>query len=391
MPPIIPEYVNKQIKKQKINLWLLDFFQLRLYSAKKSLILGAKMYNWLMKFFSADMAIDLGTANTLIYVKGRGIVLNEPSVVAVAENRLLGRKEILAVGTEAKQMFGRTPGTISAVRPLRDGVIADFEVAEEMIKYFIRKVHRKNPLAAPLIIICVPSCATQVERRAIQEAADAAGARKVYIVEESTAAAIGAGLPVEKPIGSMVLDIGGGTTEVAVLSLGGIVYSNAVRTAGDQMDLDIIEYVRKNKNLLIGENMAEDIKKRIGNAISPKDKANELTMKIKGRDLLSGTPRETVITESQVASALAQTVNKIVNTVHQALEETPPELSADIADLGIAMTGGGSLLRGLDAAIRAATGLPAFLVDNPLACVACGSGKMLSSLDKNKHILQTMY
>ena len=391
MPPIIPEYVNKQIKKQKINLWLLDFFQLRLYSAKKSLILGAKMYNWLMKFFSADMAIDLGTANTLIYVKGRGIVLNEPSVVAVAENRLLGRKEILAVGTEAKQMFGRTPGTISAVRPLRDGVIADFEVAEEMIKYFIRKVHRKNPLAAPLIIICVPSCATQVERRAIQEAADAAGARKVYIVEESTAAAIGAGLPVEKPIGSMVLDIGGGTTEVAVLSLGGIVYSNAVRTAGDQMDLDIIEYVRKNKNLLIGENMAEDIKKRIGNAISPKDKANELTMKIKGRDLLSGTPRETVNTESQVASALAQTVNKIVNTVHQALEETPPELSADIADLGIAMTGGGSLLRGLDAAIRAATGLPAFLVDNPLACVACGSGKMLSSLDKNKHILQTMY
>ena len=391
MPPIIPEYVNKQIKKQKINLWLLDFFQLRLYSAKKSLILGAKMYNWLMKFFSADMAIDLGTANTLIYVKGRGIVLNEPSVVAVAENRLLGRKEILAVGTEAKQMFGRTPGTISAVRPLRDGVIADFEVAEEMIKYFIRKVHRKNPLAAPLIIICVPSCATQVERRAIQEAADAAGARKVYIVEESTAAAIGAGLPVEKPIGSMVLDIGGGTTEVAVLSLGWIVYSNAVRTAGDQMDLDIIEYVRKNKNLLIGENMAEDIKKRIGNAISPKDKANELTMKIKGRDLLSGTPRETVITESQVASALAQTVNKIVNTVHQALEETPPELSADIADLGIAMTGGGSLLRGLDAAIRAATGLPAFLVDNPLACVACGSGKMLSSLDKNKHILQTMY
>lgn len=352
---------------------------------------GKTMYNWLMKFFSADMAIDLGTANTLIYVKGRGIVLNEPSVVAVAENRLLGRKEILAVGTEAKQMFGRTPGSITAVRPLRDGVIADFEVAEEMIKYFIRKVHHRNPLAAPLIIICVPSCATQVERRAIQEAADAAGARKVYIVEESTAAAIGAGLPVEKPVGSMVLDIGGGTTEVAVMSLGGIVYSNAVRTAGDQMDLDIIDFVRKNKNLLIGENTAEDIKKRIGTAISPKDKANELTMKIKGRDLLSGTPRETVITESQVASALAQTVSKIVNTVRQALELTPPELSADIADLGIAMTGGGSLLRGLDAAIRAATGLPAFLVDNPLACVACGSGKMLSSLDKNKHILQTMY
>ena len=353
--------------------------------------MGLNMYNWLMKFFSADMAIDLGTANTLIYVKGRGIVLNEPSVVAVAENRLMGRKEILAVGTEAKQMFGRTPGTISAVRPLRDGVIADFEVAEEMIKYFIRKVHRKNPLAAPLIIICVPSCATQVERRAIQEAADAAGARKVFIVEESTAAAIGAGLPVEKPVGSMVLDIGGGTTEVAVMSLGGIVYSNAVRTAGDQMDTDIIDFVRKSKNLLIGENTAEEIKKKIGTAIMPKDKANELTMKIKGRDLLSGTPRETVITESQVASALAQTVAKIVDTVHQALQSTPPELSADIADLGIAMTGGGSMVRGLDAAIRAATGLPVFLVDNPLACVACGCGKMLSSLDKNKHILQTMY
>ncbi len=349
------------------------------------------MYNWLMKFFSADMAIDLGTANTLIYVKGRGIVLNEPSVVAVAENRLMGRKEILAVGSAAKQMLGRTPGTISAVRPLRDGVIADFEVAEEMIKYFIRKVHRRNPLAAPLIIICVPSCATQVERRAIQEAADAAGARKVFIVEESTAAAIGAGLPVEKPLGSMVLDIGGGTTEVAVMSLGGIVYSNAVRTAGDQMDIDIIDFVKKNKNLLIGENTAEEIKKRIGTAISPKDKANELTMKIKGRDLLSGTPRETVITESQIASALSQTVAKIVDTVSQALALTPPDLSADIADLGIAMTGGGSQLRGLDAAIRAATGLPVFVVDNPLACVACGSGKMLSSLDKNRHILQTMY
>ena len=349
------------------------------------------MYNWLLKFFSADMAIDLGTANTLIYVKGRGVVLNEPSVVAVAENRLLGRKEILAVGSEAKQMFGRTPGTITAMRPLRDGVIADFEVAEEMIKYFIRKVHHRSLMTAPLIIICVPSCATQVERRAIQEAADAAGARKVYIVEESTAAAIGAGLPVDKPVGSMVLDIGGGTTEVAVMSLGGVVYSNAVRTAGDQMDFDIIDYVRKNKNLLIGENTAEEIKKSIANAIAPKDKTTELSMKIKGRDLLSGTPREVVITESQVASALQNTVNKIVDTVRVALEQTPPELSADIVDYGIAMTGGGALLRGLDAAIRAATGLPVFLVDNPLACVATVTGKMLNNLDKNRHVLQTMY
>lgn len=349
------------------------------------------MYNWLMKFFSADMAIDLGTANTLIYVKGRGIVLNEPSVVAVKEDRLIGRKEIMAVGTEAKEMIGRVPGVITAVRPLRDGVIADYEVAEEMIKYFIHKVHRHNPLAAPLIIVCVPSCATQVERRAIQEAADAAGARKVYIIEESTAAAIGAGLPVEKPLGSMVLDIGGGTTEVAIMSLGGTVYSNAVRVAGDQMDLDIINYIHKNKNLLIGENTAEDIKKKIGTAIPPKDKANEMTMKVKGRDLLSGTPRETEISETQVAMALSQTVNKIIDTVRQALALTPPELSADIVDLGIAMTGGGSMLRGLDAALRAATGLPAFLVDRPLECVARGSGMMLSNLDKGKHILQTMY
>ncbi len=349
------------------------------------------MYNWLMKFFSADMAIDLGTANTLIYVKGKGIVLNEPSVVAIAENRLLGRKEILAVGKEAKDMFGRTPGTITAVRPLRDGVIADFEVAEEMIKYFIRRIHRRSLMMAPLIIICVPSCATQVERRAIQEAADAAGARKVYIVEESTAAAIGAGLPIDKPVGSMVLDIGGGTTEVAVMSLGGIVYTDAVRIAGDQMDFDIIDYVRRNKNLLIGENTAEEIKKTIGTAVAPKDKSLELSMKIKGRDLISGTPREITITESQVANALSQTTSKIINVVCKALESTPPELSSDMVERGIAMTGGGALLRGLDCAIRAATSLPVFLVDNPLECVTYGSGKMLSNVEKNKHILQTMY
>jgi rod shape-determining protein MreB len=349
------------------------------------------MYNYLMKLLSADMAIDLGTANTLIYAKGQGIVLNEPSVVAVAENRLLGRKEVLAVGVEAKQMLGRTPGTITAVRPLRDGVIADFEVAEEMIKYFIRKVHKRRVMAAPLIIICVPSCATQVERRAIQEAADAAGARKVFIIEESTAAAVGAGLPIGKPVGSMVLDIGGGTTEISIMSLGGVVYSNAVRVAGDQMDADIIDYVRKNKNLLIGESTAEEIKKNIGCALPPKDKNSERTMKIKGRDLLSGTPRETTITESQVAGALSVTVSKIIDTVRQALELTPPELSADIVDYGIAMTGGGALLRDLDVAIRKATGLPAFLVDDAVSCVARGSGEMLSDLDKFRHILQTMY
>jgi rod shape-determining protein MreB len=349
------------------------------------------MFNGLMKYFSSDMAIDLGTANTLIYVAGHGVVLNEPSVVAVAENRLLGRREVLAIGMEAKQMLGRTPGTISAIRPLKDGVIADFEIAEEMIKFFIRKVHKNFALAAPMIIICVPSCATQVERRAIQEAADSAGARKVYIVEESTAAAVGAGLPIDKPVGSMVLDIGGGTTEVAVLSLGGVVYTNAVRVAGDQMDLDIIDYVRKNKNLLVGETTAEEIKKRIGCAIAPKDKKDEKSMNIKGRDLLTGVPRETTITETQVAAALAQTVGKVVDTVKLALESTPPELSADIVDFGIAMTGGGSMLRSLDLAIRNATNLPAFLVDEPLSCVARGSGKMLVDIEKSRHILQTMY
>lgn len=349
------------------------------------------MLNGLMKYFSSDMAIDLGTANTLIYVAGHGVVLSEPSIVAVMENRLLGRKEILAIGSEAKQMLGRTPGTISAIRPLRDGVIADFEIAEEMIKYFIRKVHKNFALAAPMIIICVPSNATQVEKRAIQEAADSAGARKVYIVEESTAAAVGAGLPIDKPVGSMVLDIGGGTTEVAVMSLGGVVFTSAVRGAGDQMDQDIIDYVRKNKNLLIGEATAEEIKKRIGTAIAPKDKKDEKSMSIKGRDMLTGVPRETIITESQVAAALAQTTSKIVDTVKQALEVTPPELSADIVDFGVAMTGGGSMLRGLDLAIRNATNLPVFLVDDPLSCVARGCGKMLADIEKAKPILQTMY
>ncbi|MDR0319387.1 MAG: rod shape-determining protein [Rickettsiales bacterium] len=349
------------------------------------------MLKQLSKFFSSNIAIDLGTANTLIYVQGKGIILNEPSVVAVAENRLLGRKEVLAVGAEAKSMLGRTPGTISAVRPLRDGVIADFEIAEEMIKYFIRKVHKRLVLTAPLIIICVPSCATQVERRAIQEAADAAGARKTFIIEESIAAAVGAGLPVNKPTGSMVLDIGGGTTEVAVMSLGGVVYSNAVRVGGDQMDLDIIDYARRNKNLLIGETTAEEIKKKIGCALAPKDKKEDLQMTIKGRDLISGVPRETKITESQVASALNQTVNKIIDTVRQALESTPPELAADIVDYGIVMTGGGSLLKGLDAAIRQSTGLPVFLADDPLTCVAVGSGRMLDDLNGNTSLLKTMY
>jgi rod shape-determining protein MreB len=349
------------------------------------------MLKKLSSMFSSNIAIDLGTANTLIYVQGKGIVLNEPSIVAVVENHLLNHKEVLAVGTEAKTMFGRTPGTIAAIRPLRDGVIADFEVAEEMIKYFIRKVHQRLLLTAPVIIICVPSCATQVERRAIQEAADAAGARKTYIIEESVAAAIGAGLPIDKPVGSMVVDIGGGTTEVAVMSLGGVVYSNAVRIAGNQMDLDIIDYVRRNKNLLIGETTAEEIKKKIGCAISPKDKKEDLQMTIKGRDLISGVPREAKISESQIAAALSQTVGKIIDTTRLALESTPPELAADIVDYGIVMTGGGSLLRGLDVAIRQSTGLPVFLADDPLSCVALGSGIMLDNLGKHNNVLKSMY
>ncbi len=349
------------------------------------------MYMWLLKMFSSDIAIDLGTANTLIYTKAEGIVLNEPSVVAVAENRLLGRREVLAVGADAKRMLGRTPGTIHAIRPLRDGVIADFEIAEEMIKYFIKKIHKRAYFTAPLIVICVPSGATQVERRAIQEAAEMAGARKVYIIEESVAAAIGAGLPIDKPTGSMVLDIGGGTTEVAVMSLGGVVYSNSVRVGGDQMDTDIIDYVRRNKNLLIGETTAEEIKKKIGTAIAPKDKKEEVQITIKGRDLINGVPREAKISESQVASALTQTVAKIIDTVRQALESTAPELAADIVDYGIVMTGGGALLKGLDVAIRQATGLPVFVADDPLSCVARGSGMVLEDLDRASHILKTMY
>lgn len=381
---------TSNLKPQTFFGYILDFIKIVVYTERDKKWNG-EMYNWLMKFFSADIAIDLGTANTLIYVKDQGIVLNEPSVVAILENRLIGKKEILAVGDEARGMLGRTPGTIRAVRPLQDGVIADFEVAEEMIRHFIRKIHKRSMLTAPLIVICVPSCATPVERRAIQEAADSAGARKVYIVEESTAAAIGAGLPIEKPVGSMVLDIGGGTTEISVISLGGVVYSNAIRTAGDQMNRDIIEWVRKNKNLLIGEVTAENVKKEIGCALPPRDKAAELRVKVKGRDLISGMPREIEITESNTADAMTQTVARIISLIQSTLEITPPELTADIVDYGIAMTGGGSLLRDLDVAIRQATNLPVFVVDEPLYCVANGSGNILYNIDKYKHVLHTLY
>ena len=345
------------------------------------------MLSRLLGMFSADMAIDLGTANTLVYVKGRGIVLNEPSVVAIADVR--GKKQVLAVGDEAKLMLGRTPGNIQAIRPLRDGVIADFEVAEEMIKHFIRKVHRRSTLAAPEIIVCVPSVSTAVERRAIQDSADAAGARRVFLIEEPMAAAIGAGLPVTEPTGSMVVDIGGGTTEVAVLSLGGIVYSRSVRVGGDKMDEAIIAYIRRNHNLLVGEGSAERIKKEIGSACPPEDGEGR-TMEIKGRDLMNGVPKELVISERQVSEALAEPVGAIVEAVKVALEHTAPELAADIVDKGIVLTGGGAMLGNLDLVLRASTGLPVSIADEPLSCVALGTGRCLEEMKALKNVLISM-
>lgn len=341
-----------------------------------------------MGWLSADMAIDLGTANTLVYVKGKGIVLNEPSVVAIEEYR--GKKQVLAVGNEAKQMLGRTPGNINAIRPLRDGVIADFEIAEEMIKYFIRKVHNRRTFASPMVIVCVPSGSTAVERRAIQESAEAAGARKVWLIEEPMAAAIGADLPVTEPTGSMVVDIGGGTTEVAVLSLGGIVYARSVRVGGDKMDAAIISYIRRNHNLLVGEGSAERIKKEIGSACAP-DAGEGRTIEIKGRDLMNGVPKEIIITERQVAESLSEPVSQIVEAVKVALEHTAPELAADIVDKGIVLTGGGALLTNLDQVLRNATGLPVSVAEDPLACVVKGTGKALDEMSRLRSILSTMY
>jgi rod shape-determining protein MreB len=346
------------------------------------------MLSRLFGFLSADMAIDLGTANTLVYVKGRGIVLNEPSVVAIAEVK--GKKQVLAVGEEAKQMLGRTPGNIRAIRPLRDGVIADFEVAEEMIKYFIRKVHNRRTFASPLVVVCVPSGSTAVERRAIQESAESAGARKVYLIEEPMAAAIGAGLPVTEPTGSMVVDIGGGTTEVAVLSLGGIVYSRSVRVGGDKMDEAIIAYIRRNHNLLVGESSAARIKEEIGSACPPDD-GDGRTMEIKGRDLMNGVPKELVISERQIAESLAEPVGAIIEAVKVALEHTAPELAADIVDKGIVLTGGGALLGNIDFVLRHATGLPVSIADDPLSCVVLGTGRALEEMKRLKDVLTTMY
>ena len=346
------------------------------------------MFSKLFGFMSADMAIDLGTANTLVYVRDQGIVLNEPSVVAISMAH--GKKQILAVGNEAKQMLGRTPGNIVAIRPLRDGVIADFEVTEAMIKHFIRKVHNRRSFVSPKMVICVPSGSTAVEQRAIIESAESAGASQVGLIEEPMAAAIGAGLPVTEPTGSMVVDIGGGTTEVAVISLGGIVYARSVRVGGDKMDEAIIAYIRRVHNLLIGETTAERIKKEIGSACPPADGEGR-KMEIKGRDLMNGVPKEIVITERQVSESLAEPVGQIVEAVKVALEHTPPELAADIVEKGIVLTGGGALLSNLDFVLRHATGLAVAIADDPLSCVALGTGHALEEIKALRSVLIGTY
>jgi rod shape-determining protein MreB len=331
-------------------------------------------------FFSNDMAIDLGTANTLVYVKSEGIVLNEPSIVAIHQ----ADNTVLAVGKEAKAMLGRTPGNIVAIRPLKDGVIADFDVTEKMLGYFIRRVHKRRALVRPRIVIGVPSGITQVEKRAVRDSAMQAGAREVYLIEEPMAAAIGAGMPITEPGGNMVVDIGGGTTEVAVISLSGIVYSRSVRIAGDEMDESIVQYIRKNYNLLVGERRAEEIKIRLGSAYPMGGERR--TMEVKGRDLIDGTPKTIVIGDDEIREALREPIMTIVDAVRTALERTPPELAADIVDKGIVLTGGGALLKGLDLLLRQETNLPITVAEDPLSCVALGTGKVLDELDLLKKV-----
>ena len=329
------------------------------------------IFGKLSEIWSTDMAIDLGTANTLVVIKGKGVVLNEPSVVAVVDEK--GKKSVIAVGDEAKTMLGRTPGNIQAIRPLKNGVIADFIVTEEMIKHFIKKVHNRKSFANPRILICVPTGSTPVERKAIQDSALAAGARRVQLIEEPIAAAIGANLPIQEATGSMVVDIGGGTTEIAVMSLGGVVYSNSMRIAGDSMDQALIYYMRKKFNLLIGDATAEKLKKEIGTALATSNN----TYQVKGRDIRSGTPKEISLKEEDTAEALNQTLSQIMAGIKDALENTPPELSADLVDMGLTLTGGGALLKNMDTFIAKETGLPVQIADDPLACVAIGTGKAL--------------
>ncbi len=341
-------------------------------------------FNSLFGWLANDLAIDLGTANTLVYVKGKGIVLREPSVVAVRQDGRTNR--VLAVGKEAKSMLGRTPGNIQAIRPIKDGVIADFEVTEAMLRYFINKVHNRRTLVHPRIIVSVPSGITQVEKRAVKESAESAGAREVYLIEEPMAAAIGAGLPITEPTANMIVDIGGGTTEVAVISLAGVVYAKSVRVGGDKMDDAILQYIKRNHNLAIGEHSAEVIKTTIGNVMP--DEPFE-TMDIKGRDLVSGVPKTLSINSSEIKQAISEQVDAIIDAVKNALELTPPELSADIVDQGIVLTGGGALLTNLDKRLKEETGLPIIIADDPLSSVVLGSGKALENLDVLKEVMVT--
>jgi rod shape-determining protein MreB len=338
--------------------------------------------NNILGFFSSDLAIDLGTANTLVYVKGRGIVVSEPSVVAICRDGT-GPDKVRAVGTRAKEMLGRTPGNIVAIRPIKDGVIADFEITEAMLRYFITRVHDRKRLVRPRIVIAVPSGITQVEKRAVKESAMLAGAREVYLIEEPMAASIGAGLPITEPSGNMIIDIGGGTTEVAVISLSGIVYSNSTRVGGDKMDEAIINFVKRKYNLLIGERTAELIKMKIGTAY-PTDEI--LSMEVKGRDLVQGIPKTLEIKSEEIREALAEPINAIVESVKMALERTPPELSADIVDKGIVLVGGGSLLSNLDVLLREVTGLPVMLAEDPLNAVVMGTGRCLDEIRLLKEV-----
>lgn len=325
--------------------------------------------------FSNDLAIDLGTANTLVFVMSKGIVINEPSVVAVHKHPRTGKDEVLAVGEEAKQMLGRTPGSIRAIRPMKDGVIADFEITEAMLRYFISKAHHRNTMLRPRIVICVPFGITEVEKRAVRDSAKSAGAREVHLLEEPMAGAIGSGLPISEPSGNMIVDIGGGTTEVAVISLAGIVFSQSVRIAGDKMDEAIVTYIKRKYNLLIGDRSAEDIKMQVG-VCHPA--APLVQMEVKGRDLVAGIPKTLEISSEEVLEALSEPINAIVDTIRQALERTPPELASDIVDKGIVLTGGGAMLSHMDVLLREETGLPVMLAEDPLCCVCKGAGKVLN-------------
>ncbi|MEN8687837.1 MAG: rod shape-determining protein [Desulfuromonadales bacterium] len=347
------------------------------------------LFDAVLGVFSNDLAIDLGTANTLVYLKGKGIVVSEPSVVAVQKD-MTGQKKVLAVGTDAKNMLGRTPGSIVAIRPMKDGVIADFDITEEMLRYFIRKIHNRKALVRPRIVICVPSGITQVEKRAVKESAESAGAREVYLIEEPMAAAIGAGLPITEASGNMIVDIGGGTTEVAVISLAGIVYAKSVRVGGDKMDEALAQHLKRKYNLLIGERTAEEIKISIGSAypdsLSSAKESKMDSMEVKGRDLVSGIPKTLKIDAQEIREALSESINAIVEAVRIALERTPPELAADIVDKGIVLAGGGALLRNLDVLLREETGLPVVIAEDPLSCVVLGSGKVLDELDLLKQV-----